>query len=159
MYLDWCAKQIHKAKKINSPVLPVYGSNWKPHEFKWTEKSRNHLFEWFATQKRNIHVFYTILLHRYKNNVCGYCSWSGNLKIGIDVNPQFSSSKCYSKIKVQLIDWAKLTQSLFLCFKPWNLSVTLFLWDRVNRISCWFFIPLRKISDQNSVDYCHLHEV
>lgn len=29
------------------------------------------------------------------------------LKSGIDVKPQFSSSKCYSKTKVQLIDWAK----------------------------------------------------
>lgn len=62
--LDWWAKQIHEAEKINSPVLPVYGSNWQPQDLKWTEKSRNHFFEWFATlhskdacQKRNTRVY------------------------------------------------------------------------------------------------------
>lgn len=31
--------------------------------------------------------------------------------------------------------------------------MTLFLQGRVNRISCWFLMPLRKVADINSVDY------
>lgn len=47
-----------------------------------------------------------------------------NKKSGIDVKPQFSSSKCYSKTKVQLTDWAKSTQLLFLCFKSCAAGTT-----------------------------------